>query len=230
MDFQHHLLLICTNSAILNSLAGLRVGVFWDYFSDAEPELVAAGVKAIESLKRLGATIKNISIPHIQNLRVAHAVGISTEMSSILEYYYSTQNPPLELPTTLQISIGLSMLGTDYIAANRIRGWAMEFFAKRIFSEVDIFVTPTTPFTAPEIPLDSLDEGLSDSNGVLKLMQYIFLSNLIGFPSMSVPIDYDKDGIPIGLCINAIHWNDAVLLRVAHALEVHHINRRAPQI
>jgi len=214
----------------IDSLADLRVGVFWDYFNDASPEVVEQATKAINTLKKLGATIKNISIPHLRVLSMAHGVTVSTEMSAILENYYVAKNSSLELPTAIQLGIGYSMSAVDYVAAGRIRGWALNYFQKAIFSDVDIFATPTAPFTAPEIPPEILEENFSHTSLVMKLMKFIFLSNIVGFPSMSVPIAHDSGSMPIGLCINAAHWNDAVLLRVAHALEVHHLKRVAPKL
>jgi len=204
--------------------------VFWDYFNDADPEVVSEAKKALETLAKLGATIKNISIPHLHSLATAHGVSVSSEMSELLEDYYVRKHDDLELPTSIQIGLGSSMSAIDYLSAARLRGWALKYFQKSIFTDVDIFATPTTAMTATEIPEGILQENMSNTELVMKTMKFIFLSNAVGFPSMSVPVGYDSDKMPIGLCINAAHWNDALLLRVAHALEVHHLKRLAPNL
>jgi len=187
-------------------------------------------MKALNTLERLGATIVPVSIPHLQVLQMAHSATISAEMSQALEYHYIHQTPSLELSDTIQIAIGMSMTAVDYVAAARMKGWGLKYF-KSLYSQVDLFITPTTSMVAPEIPAHILAEGMSDTALVIKIMKFVFLANFLGFPSMSVPVGYstlNNMTLPIGMLLNAAHWNDALLLRIAHALEVHHLNRTAP--
>jgi len=187
-------------------------------------------MKALNTLERLGATIVPVSIPHLQMLQMAHSATITAEMSQALEDHFVHQNPSLELSDTIQIALGMSMTAVDYVAAARIKGWGLKYF-KNLFSQVDLFVTPTTSMVAPEIPTNTLAEGMSDTTLVVKVMRFVFLANFLGFPSMSVPVGYstlNNMTLPIGMLLNAGHWNDALLLRIAHAIEVHHLNRTAP--
>ncbi len=47
----------------------------------------------------------------------------------------------------------------------------------------------------------------------------MFLGNLIGIPCMSIPIEYGKNGLPIGLQVMANWWDEDMMFRVAHAAE-----------
>ncbi|KAL2254496.1 UNVERIFIED_CONTAM: Fatty acid amide hydrolase [Sesamum indicum] len=51
------------------------------------------------------------------------------------------------------------------------------------------------------------------------LMRFVVNANLLGFPAVSVPVGYDKQGLPIGLQIIGRPWCEATILRLAAAVE-----------
>ncbi|KAL6517568.1 hypothetical protein OROMI_033269 [Orobanche minor] len=50
-------------------------------------------------------------------------------------------------------------------------------------------------------------------------MRFVITANLLGFPAISVPVGYDKQGLPIGLQIIGRPWCEATVLRLAAAIE-----------
>lgn len=68
--------------------------------------------------------------------------------------------------------------------------------------------------------------GVSDTALVVRMMKYIFMGNLMGFPAVSVPVGYGpgagldaNTSLPIGVHLMADHWQEHVLLQAAAALE-----------
>lgn len=57
-----------------------------------------------------------------------------------------------------------------------------------LFDRVDIIVTPTVGISPPVIDEDSKICGLSDVPLIVNMMKYIFVTNLIGIPSITVPV------------------------------------------
>ena len=53
----------------------------------------------------------------------------------------------------------------------------------------------------------------------INIFSFVSLANLVGIPAVSVPSGYDSNGLPIGFQAMAGHWNEHILLRVAHVLE-----------
>jgi Asp-tRNA(Asn)/Glu-tRNA(Gln) amidotransferase A subunit family amidase len=51
-------------------------------------------------------------------------------------------------------------------------------------------------------------------------MRFVLAANLLGFPAISVPVGYDKEGLPIGLQIMGRPWAEATVLGLAAAVEV----------
>lgn len=61
------------------------------------------------------------------------------------------------------------------------------------------------------------------------MMKYIFLGNLLGLPGISVPVGYDDNTkLPVSMHLMGAHWEEAVLLRLANALETRHLQRKKP--
>jgi aspartyl/glutamyl-tRNA(Asn/Gln) amidotransferase subunit A (EC 6.3.5.-) len=75
-------------------------------------------------------------------------------------------------------------------------------------------VSPVTPTPAWKIG-DKADDPLA-----LYLSDILTLSaNLAGIPGMSVPCGFNNQGLPIGMQLQAAHFQEEILLRAAHNLE-----------
>ncbi len=104
-----------------------------------------------------------------------------------------------------------------YLQAQRVRRWFYTQMMK-IFTSVDIILTPATPRTAQRIGQDSFAvrgiEMLARPNAGL-LTQPI---SCIGLPVVAAPVG-TLDGLPVGMQIIAAPWREESCFRVAAALE-----------
>jgi aspartyl-tRNA(Asn)/glutamyl-tRNA(Gln) amidotransferase subunit A len=73
-------------------------------------------------------------------------------------------------------------------------------------------VAPTTAFPIGEHGDDPLSMYLEDV--------FTLPANLAGVPGIAFPVGFDKDGLPIGMQLNAPHLEEARLLQVAHAYQM----------
>eukprot|EP00438_Fugacium_kawagutii_P020341 Skav209397 [mRNA] locus=scaffold962:63274:70723:- [translate_table: standard] len=87
-----------------SNLKGLRLGVFWDYFMDAEAAVVDSCQRALNIFKSLGAEIVAIEIPHLRSLQVAHGLIVSAEISAILGETWLWDRPFLSCEVTLDLN------------------------------------------------------------------------------------------------------------------------------
>ena len=83
----------------------------------------------------------------------------------------------------------------------------------KVFEQVDLLITPTTPTTAFGFgeKQDPLHMYITDI--------YTVIVNLIGAPAISLPCGLDKESMPIGLQIIGKHFDEKTLLQAAHTLE-----------
>jgi aspartyl-tRNA(Asn)/glutamyl-tRNA(Gln) amidotransferase subunit A len=82
------------------------------------------------------------------------------------------------------------------------------------FQKVDVIVTPTSPTAAFR-----LGEKSDDPLAMYLADIYTVTADLAGIPGISVPCGVTKDNLPIGLQILGKHFDEATILRVAHAHE-----------
>jgi aspartyl-tRNA(Asn)/glutamyl-tRNA(Gln) amidotransferase subunit A len=79
---------------------------------------------------------------------------------------------------------------------------------------VDVILTPTAPtpaFKIGEKVEDPLQMYLSDI--------FTIPVNLAGIPAISIPCGFSREGLPIGLQIMGKHFDEGMLLKVAHTFE-----------
>ncbi|KAL0335020.1 UNVERIFIED_CONTAM: Fatty acid amide hydrolase [Sesamum radiatum] len=120
--------------------------------------------------------------------------------------------------TRTNLALFRSFSASDYVAAQCLRRRLMHYHME-IFKKVDVIITPTTGMTAPVIPPASLSSGETNLQVSGNLMRFVVNANLLGFPAISVPVGYDKQGLPIGLQIIGRPWCEATILRLAAAIE-----------
>ncbi len=218
---------------------GLRIGLVKEFFGDGlDDSTRQALAKAVETLKRLGATVGDVSLPYLNYSIPSYYVIATAEASANLArfdgvrygYRYSEPGQSLKDMYRQSRSRGFGrevkqriMLGTFalssgyydafYAKANRARQLIKEDFAKA-FESFDLLISPTSPTTAfklGEKTQDPLAMYLSDicTIGI----------NLAGIPGISVPCGFDEKGLPIGMQIMAKPFDEATLLKGAYAYE-----------
>ncbi|MEK6750199.1 MAG: Asp-tRNA(Asn)/Glu-tRNA(Gln) amidotransferase subunit GatA [Pseudomonadota bacterium] len=220
-----------------DSLKGLRIGLPKEYFSAGlDPKVAKAIHDAIAEYQKLGAEIKEISLPNSQLAVPAYYVIAPAECSSNLARYdgvrygYRCANPRnLEdlykrsrgegfgAEVKRRIMIGTYVLSAGYydayyIKAQRVRRLMTQDFVAA-FKEVDVIMGPTAPsvaFGIGEKTDDPVTMYLSDI--------YTIAVNLAGLPGMSLPAGF-VDNLPVGLQMIGNYFDEARMLNVAHKFQ-----------
>jgi Asp-tRNA(Asn)/Glu-tRNA(Gln) amidotransferase A subunit family amidase len=210
------------------ALQGLRIGIYRPWFEDAEPAIVETCYRALEHLRSAGATVCDISIDNLEVVRVAHLITIVAEMTAAHIGHYRDHKNDYGLDTRLNLALGRRLQGFDYVHAQRHRArlWGE---LSRVLGTVDAIATPATGCTAPALPNDALESGESNLEVTGDIMRFAPMGNLFGVPAISLPAGYDGAGLPIGIQFMARPWDEALLFRLAAALDPH-IERREPRV
>ena len=222
-------------SANLNdSLSGLRIGLPQEYFVEGtDPAILERVREAIAEFEKLGATVKEISLPKTQLSIPAYYILAPAEASSNLsrfdgvryghrcdspkdleDLYKRTRAEGFGTEVKRRIMVGTYALSEGfydayYRKAQQIRRMIQQDFIQAL-SEVDVIMAPVTPCSAFRL-------GEKNSDPVSMYMEDIFtLSlNLAGLPGMSIPCGF-ADNLPVGLQIIGNYFDEAKLLNVAH--------------
>ena len=205
-------------TAAPNVLKGLRIGVFQEHVNDSDANVLAATKKAMQYYQSKGAEIVQITLPHLNEIHHAHGVIISSEMySSVQRHCLSSKDfNKFDPETRVSLLIGKSWKSSDFIAAMKVRSYAMSFVEDLFKNKVDLILSPGCSCTAPLFKKDAKTFGESNLGQTSKLMRYAIHGNMTGIPGMVFPIAYDEDtSLPISLQLQAAHWREDLLLGVA---------------
>ncbi len=238
-----------------NNQKPIRVGIFQQWVSHRlSPNSSSAGVtgnddavyttfeecihrlKMQQNKKIKYYTTVNIHIPHMQKQAFAHALMITSmfTFTSLHELYKSTNSRlkgkdyRLQPATEIHVKLGSQIMAFELLACQRIRAFAISLWRNLFLKgDVDVILTPSTPMTALERPPGSDILGFSDSDMFVKIMRYLWPTNLLGLPSIAIPVGVDSAGLPISVQVICLHWHEADCLSVAADIEALFANERS---
>ncbi|KAM1242636.1 hypothetical protein ACFX2G_034971 [Malus domestica] len=205
----------------LNTLGSLRLGKYTAWFNDVHSTDISDTCEDVLSLlsKTHGCEMVEIVVPELHEMRTAHLISIGSEFLNALNPYCEDgYGAKLSYDSRTNVALFRSFSASDYIAAQCLRRRIM-YHHMEIFKKVDVIVTPTTGMTAPIIPPAALKDGETDMRVTGDLMRFVIAGNLLGLPAISVPVGYDKQGLPIGLQLIGRPWGESSILRLASAIE-----------
>lgn len=205
------------------------MGVYRDWWRAADPDVVEHCDNAIDHFaRRRGYDIVDISLPHLGEAQLSHGVICVTEMSEAARRRTVHPSDWLSLvgpANRLLMSIGTATPAADFLNFNSMRTLLMRHLAFLFRKHPGLLImSPTTPLAGwPKTPGDET-HGLNDANTALRNMMYIFLANMTGTPSVSVPVGYatPKRGegkVPIGLLATGEWGSEEQLLAFAREAE-----------
>jgi aspartyl-tRNA(Asn)/glutamyl-tRNA(Gln) amidotransferase subunit A len=217
---------------------GLKIGVAKEYLGEGlDSEVRKAVEAAIEKLASLGCKIVQISLPHTKYAIPTYYIVATAEASSNLarfdgvrygyraanartlsEMYRRTRDEGFGAEVKRRIMLGTYALSAGYYDAYYLKAQKVRTLIARDFEEafckVDAIVTPTCPTAAFK-----LGEKAEDPLAMYLADIYTVTADLAGIPGISIPCGQTSGNLPIGLQILGRHFDEATILRVAHAYE-----------
>lgn len=205
--------------ALSGDIKGLRVGMPKDYFFEGVDKEVDEVVrKAVKALEGLGASVDDVSFPHIASIPIVHACIVLTEAATYHEKWLRTRADDYAPDVRVPLEWGKLFMGIDYVQAQRVRELIRQDFAAAL-SKVDVIVAPTVPIAASKVGEDPVTIGTAKELVISATIRLNRPSNHTGLPAISVPCGFTAGGLPIGLQLIGRAFDEATVLRAAHAYE-----------
>ncbi len=218
-------------------VAGLRVGLVRELSGEGiAPDVAARVAAAADALGAAGAKVDEVSVPGARYALSAYYLIAPAEASSnlarydgvryglrvarddISETYGATREQGFGAEVKRRIMLGTYALSAGYYdayygQAQRARTLLIRDFAAA-YEQFDVLLSPTAPTTAFELGAKTADPLAMYLSDVCTIP-----TNLAGHPAISVPFGVGVDGLPIGVQVLAPALGEAVMFRVAAALE-----------
>jgi aspartyl-tRNA(Asn)/glutamyl-tRNA(Gln) amidotransferase subunit A len=220
----------------------LRIGIAreYDLAEGIDPQVKAAVANAIETYKRLGAQIVDVSLPHTEYGIAAYYIIAPCEASSNLARYdgvhfgHRTKEPVHDIielfsksrsegfgeEVQRRIMIGTYALSSGYYDAYYNRALKVRALIKRDFDQAfdkcDAILCPTSPTAAFKI-----GEKTGDPLQMYLCDVFTVTCNIAALPGISLPCGFtsgDKP-LPIGMQLLGPAFSEERLLRIARMYE-----------
>ncbi len=224
-------------SGLAAPLAGLKIGLLKEFFDKGlDPQNDRLIRDALAVYQKLGATLRDVSLPNLPLSVPAYYVVAPAECSSnlarfdgvrfghrcenprdLMDLYKRSRGEGFGAEVKRRIMTGTYVLSAGYydayyLKAQKVRQLIAADFA-RAFGEIDVLIGPTTP--TPAFPI-----GAKTSDPITMYLNDIYTigANLAGLPAMSIPCGF-MQGLPVGLQIVAPQFGEARMLNVAHVYQ-----------
>jgi len=224
-------------SLIGQDIKGMKIGVPKEFMGEGvHPDIRDAVKHAVKTYESLGATVEEVSLPHVAYGVEVYYIIASSEASSNLQrfdgirYGYRSENVSnLEDVYVNSRSEGFGdevkrriMLGTFSLSAGfydayfrkagQVRTLIINDF-KKVFENYDLILGPVSPTVAFDFGSAKVDPITAYMRDILSIPV-----NLAGLPGMSVPGGF-SDGLPIGIQLIGNHFEEEKMYQAAYAFE-----------
>jgi aspartyl-tRNA(Asn)/glutamyl-tRNA(Gln) amidotransferase subunit A len=191
-------------------IKGLRLGVPANFFFEqADNEVRALVMAGVELLGTLGAEIREVLLPSAEH---AQLLGFTDELRfALLPLVRRGPQAFADRGSWYRLIAGQFVQGSDVLQGMRLRN-RMRAEIRAVMDSVDILATPTTATAAFPIAESAAAQPYRPGRLTAPF-------NFVGMPAISVPCGFTADRLPVGLTLAGRHWEDDVVLRVAHAYE-----------
>ena len=225
-----------TLEAVRAGAGHVRVGLCPDLIEGCAPDVASRVYEAAEALSAAGAKVDEVRVPEFAYGLSAYYLIAPAEASSNLARYdgvryglrveaddaaamnTATRTAGFGAEVKRRIMLGTYALSAGYYdayyaQAQRVRTLVVQAF-DRAYASFDVLLGATAPTTAFALGAKVDDPMAMYMNDVCTIP-----SNLAGHPAISVPFGVGEDGLPVGVQVLAPALEEALLFRVAGALE-----------
>jgi aspartyl-tRNA(Asn)/glutamyl-tRNA(Gln) amidotransferase subunit A len=225
--------------AVGQSIKGCKIGIPKEYRVEGMPkEIEKLWEEGAAWLKKAGAEIVEISLPHTKYALPAYYIVAPAEASSnlarydgvryglrvpgrdMIELYEKTRAAGFGKEVRRRILIGTYVLSAGYYDAYYLRAQKVRTLIKRDFEEafacgIDAVLTPATPSSAFAIG----EKSSGDPVEMYLNDVFTVTVNMAGLPGISVPAGLDGAGLPLGLQLIGRPFDEEALFSLGHVIE-----------
>lgn len=200
-------------AAMEEKTASLRLGVprrfFWD---ELDAEVSGACEASLKVLERLTAGAQDVSVSVPTDMAI-----FRSEPFTYHQKYLAQHSEEYDPETLRRIRTGAEVTAIDCVEGYRkLQQHRRDIL--RVFEEVDLLITPTTPALPPVIgALQAAPQDLRPTE--LRLLRNTRPFNVFGLPTISLPCGFSKSELPIGIQISGAPGNEGMVLALGQKFE-----------
>ncbi|MBI5220426.1 MAG: Asp-tRNA(Asn)/Glu-tRNA(Gln) amidotransferase subunit GatA [Candidatus Liptonbacteria bacterium] len=228
----------------------LTVGLPKEYFIDGiEPEVRKVVTEVVETYRRAGIKIKDISLPHTKDALATYYIIVPAEISANLARYdgirygrtqinadktqigadgqrksalldlYFQDRANFGAEPKRRIMLGTFVLSSGYYDAYYAKAQRVRTLIRRDFEEAFKQVDAILTPVSPHLPF-KLGEKVNDPLAMYLEDIFMIAVNLAGLPGLSVPARVPPGHLPVGFQLISPHFREADILGLGRLHEM----------
>jgi aspartyl-tRNA(Asn)/glutamyl-tRNA(Gln) amidotransferase subunit A len=227
------------STGLNKGVKGMKIGVPKEYFTEGiDPEVEKAVRGALKEYEKLGATVKEVSLPYTKYAVAVYYIVMPAELSAnlarfdgirygtkpareakdLIDYYYIAREEGFGDEIKRRIMIGTYVLSAGYYdayykKAQRVRSLIIKDF-ESVFGEVDVLVTPVAP-----TPAYKIGENIDDPLSMYLADVFTIPVSCAGVPGLSIPCGFSSGGLPIGMQVIGPQFSEDLILQAGAAYQ-----------
>lgn len=193
-------------------------------YEDVDSDIVSVMQAARVVFRDLGASIEEVKLPFVDQCVALYRAIQAPEISEIYYDYHRDTPEKLGDVAVMRLDLGRLVPAIDYIHAQRLRIRMRDAF-RALFQTFDVILGPAKATRAGSTESPKAGPWTTPLQGGQEIdmwkegPEYSGIYNLVGIPAIVIPAGFSSEGTPIGLQLAAQWFDEADLLRVAHAYE-----------
>lgn len=203
-------------------LAGLVAGIPENHFyDDLSPEARRAVGRVVRAAEALGVSTRAVRLPEMESASACRTVIAYSEAAEFHRARLAERPEDFGADVRDLLRVGAALSAEEVAAAFRGRRLVTDAVSATFRSGgagagCDLLIVPTTPAGAPRLSATALDTGEDARRGLMRLVAPF---DLTGHPALSIPAGRDANRMPLGAQLVGALGADALVIRVAEALE-----------
>jgi aspartyl-tRNA(Asn)/glutamyl-tRNA(Gln) amidotransferase subunit A len=201
-------------AALTGDIRGLRIGIVRHLYEDditVAPEVRAALEEAYAVFRSLGAVLEEVRIRPAEDYYAVKITIAESEQYAIHEEELRTRPGDFGADFLGRALPAVLYSGTDYVQAQRERRLMLAEMAP-IYEKYDLLVTPTAPGPAPRLGTWRTISFWQNSSLTTPF-------NVTAGPALAQCMGFTPAGLPLSLQLVGRPFDEATVLRAAHAYE-----------
>ncbi|NQW22341.1 MAG: amidase [SAR202 cluster bacterium] len=211
--------------ALTGDIRGLKVGVVRELLNpkelDLDPKMRQAVINAIEVLAELGAEVREVSMPLAEKTGYITRAITHVDRVNIHPEWLRERPEDYHYDTRVHFTTANLIPGQVYLKAQKLRSMVRDQVLG-LLEDVDVLIQPTSGHPANIINLEQKVGSQAQAKAALAAGGFRGPYSLTGNPALSILCGFTSDGdggLPLAMQIAGRPFDEATVLRVAHAYE-----------
>jgi aspartyl-tRNA(Asn)/glutamyl-tRNA(Gln) amidotransferase subunit A len=202
------------SAGLERGVKGMRIGLVRHFYAEdmeAHPAQLKAIDDAAETLRHLGAEVREIRLPSLEQFNTCNRLILRCEAFAVHRRWLAERPGDYGALARERIMDGASVSAADYIDALRMRG-RLTRATDRAFAGLDVMLTASSLD-----PPCRIDDAEACARAYPRQARQPF--NVTGQPAMALPAGFTDDGLPLSIQLVGHPFQEATVYRVAYAYE-----------